>query len=402
MKKLTLLLCSMTLALCFMISAAASDDMDVTDDMTQGITIGVAVYNPDDAQTKAFRSYYENYLGEAFNAKFIYSNAITTWEEEKAFVDELHELGVKGIISSQSVDREAVIKLCEEYGMYYIFGSSSLSDEVFDAIKDSPSFLGTIGASDESEEQAGAGMAEFFAAEDFSKEHSYLICSGGAGMGNEMHRIRGLAMLETLAEIYGFTYEVPAEELIVSAEVVEAANDAGVKIIVLPGWPYMCTLEEEAARQIADGSIDTVMSTMVANTLIDPIREAEQANKINIRVGAVDCFTEDTYEYFNGIYSGGVPEMDYLVGKYGACVAPAFAAICNAYAGDAESFRDNGEAFQLTQGFWTATNADEFNELYALSVGMYDNTYSAADIMQVLKEFNPDATFEDFKAFAER
>ena len=56
----------------------------------------------------------------------------------------------------------------------------------------------------------------------------------------------------------------------------------------------------------------------------------------------------------------------------------------------------------MEQNFWIAENADEFNELYALSVGMYENTYSAADIMQVLKEFNPDATFEDYKAFAER
>lgn len=402
MKRLTGLLCSLLLVLCLGMNVSAAETVEVSDDITQGITIGIAVYNLDDAQTKAFRSYYEDYLGEAFNAKFIYSNSINTWEEEKAFVDELHELGVKGIISSQSVDREAVIKLCEEYGMYYIFGSSTLSEEVFDTIKDSPSFLGTIGASMESEKEAGSGMAEFFAAEDAGKEHSYLICTGGAGLGNEMHRVRGLAMLEKLAQAYDLTYEVPAEELIEVSEVTVADNDEGVKIVILPGYPFEETYGEAVGEQISDGSIDTVMSTNVVSTLMDAVREAEKANQMDIRVGAIDCFTEEAYEYFNGTYNNGTPEMDYLVGRYGACVAPAFAAMCNAYAGYAEDFRDNGEAFQLSQNFWTAANTDEFNKLYALSVGMYDNTYSAADIMQVLKAFNPDAVFEDYKAFAER
>lgn len=395
------LFCCALLILCMTVSAAA-ETIEVSDDITQGITIGIAVYNPDDAQTKAFRSYYEDYLGEAFNANFIYSNAITTWEEEKAFVDELHELGVKGIISSQSVDREAVIALCEEYGMYYIFGSSSLSDEVFDTLKDSPSFLGTIGTSDEGEKEAGAGMAEFFAADDSAKEHSYLICTGGAGLGNEMHRIRGLAMLETLAEVYGFAYDTPAEELVVAQEVTEAANDGGVKIVLVPGYPYHGDMEAAVAEQIADGSIDTLMNTMVTNSVMDSIRETEKANEMDIRVGAIDCFTEECYDYFNGTYNDGEPEMDYLVGRYGACVAPAFAAMCNAYSGYAEEFRDNGEAFRLNQNFWIASDTDEFNRLYALSVGMYENTYSAADIMQVLKAFNPDADFAAYKAFAER
>lgn len=402
MKKLAVMLISMILIFSFPVNAAALNGAEVSDDMTQRITIGIAVYNPDDAQTKAFREYYENYLGEAFNARFIYSDALTTWEEEKAFVDELHELGVKGIISSQSTDREAVLKLCGEYGMYYVFGSSSLSDEVFDALKDYPGFLGTIGASDESEEQAGAGMAEFFAEGDSAKEHSYLICSGGAFDGNEMHRIRGLAMLDKLAKLYGFTYETSAEELILAEKVTEAVNDGGVKIVIVPGYPYEESFIGQVTDQMADGSIDTLMSTMVANTLIEPVRKVEQEKDMDIRVGAVDCFTDETYEYFNGVYTGGKPEMDYLVGRYGACVAPAFAAMCNAYAGYADDFREDGHAFRLEQNFWTASSTEEFNEMYALSVGLYENTYSAADIMQVLKEFHPDASFEDFKAFAER
>lgn len=396
MKRIMALLCSAILILGLFGNVSASDDI------TQGVTIGIAVYNQDDPQTKAFRKYYEEYLGEAFNAKFIYSENIGSWEDEKAFVDSLHELGVKGIISSQSMDREAVIKLCEEYGMYYIFGSSSLSDEVFNSLKDSPSFLGTIGASDESEIQAGAGMAEFFASGDSEKKHSYLICTGGAAVGNEMHRIRGLAMLEKLAEIYGFTYETPAEELIQAEEETEAVNDGNIKITLLPGYPYHEVLEKMVDEAVADGDYDTLMSTMIVDNVIESVRAAEESNQMEIRVGAIDCFTEESYDLFNGTNNGGKQELDYLAGRYGASVAPAFTAICNAYAGYAEEFRDHGHAFRLHQKLWTAASTEEFNRLYELSVGMYENTYSASDIMKVLKAFNSEVTFEDFKEFAER
>ncbi|MDO5540107.1 MAG: hypothetical protein Q4F83_08515 [Eubacteriales bacterium] len=395
MKNWKILICMLMLVLCMGIAASASTEM------TEGVTIGVAVYNPDDAQTKAFRNYLEDYLGEAFDAEFIYSGAITSWEEEKAFVDQLHELGVKGIISSQSVDREAVMKLCEEYEMYYVFGSSSLSEDVFDTLKDNPCFLGTIGASDESEEQAGADMAAFFAEGDAQKVHSYLICTGGAALGNEMHRIRGLAMLEKLAEIYGFTCETPAQELILAQEQTEVETGS-VKITILPGYPYQEELEDATKALVETGEYDTMMSVMVVNSQMEAIREAEKEKEMDIRVGAIDCFTEETYALFNGINNDGKQELDYLVGKYGAIIAPAFVSICNAYAGYAEDFREDGHAFRLNQNFWTATNPDEFNRQYALSVGMYENTYDAADMMGVMKAFNPDATFDLFKEFAER
>jgi len=395
MKNWKILICMLMLVFCMGAAASASTEM------AEGVTIGVAVYNPDDAQTKAFRNYLEDYLGEAFDAEFIYSGAITNWEEEKAFVDRLHEMGVRGIISSQSLDREAVMKLCEEYQMYYIFGSSSLSDDVFDTLKDNPYFLGTIGVADESEKQAGADMAAFFAGDDAQKDHSYLICTGGAALGNEMHRLRGLAMLEKLAEIYGFTYETPAEELILSEEQTEVETGS-VKITLLPGYPYHGPLEEATKELTQTGEYDTVMSVMVVNSQMEAIREAEKAKDMEIRVGAVDCFTEETYAYFNGTDNDGKQELDYLVGKYGAIIAPAFAAVCNAYAGYAEDFREDGHAFRLNQNFWTATNADEFNKQYALSVGMYENTYDAAGIMKVMKVFNPDATFEEFREFTEK
>ena len=108
------------------------------------------------------------------------------------------------------------------------------------------------------------------------------------------------------------------------------------------------------------------------------------------------------YELFNTNGYGGKEKMDYLVGKYGAIVAPAFVAIENAYEGFGDEYRENGSAFRLEQSFWIASSPEEYNRQYALSVGMYDNTYSANDMMKVMKAYTADADFEAFKEFTEK
>lgn len=94
--------------------------------------------------------------------------------------------------------------------------------------------------------------------------------------------------------------------------------------------------------------------------------------------------------------------MDYLVRKYGAIVAPSFVAIENAYERFEDEYREDGSAFRLEQSFWTVSSPGEYNSQYALSVGMYDNTYSANDMMKVMKAYTEDADFEAFKEFTEK
>ena len=117
--------------------------------------------------------------------------------------------------------------------------------------------------------------------------------------------------------------------------------------------------------------------------------------------GVMDL-TEDTYEMFNKKGYNGKERIDYLVGKYGAIVAPSFVAMKNALEGFAEDYREDGSAFRLQQSFWTADSVDEFNKQYALSIGMYDNTYSVEDMMEVLKSYTPETNFEKFRKFTEK
>ena len=80
-----------------------------------------------EAEVRAFQNYLENYIGITFLVDFIYSTGILSSEDEITFIEELHEKGVKGIISFLSIDLEQVLPVCEEYGTYYVRGSGTIS-----------------------------------------------------------------------------------------------------------------------------------------------------------------------------------------------------------------------------------------------------------------------------------
>ena len=154
---------ALALSLLFGCQVSASTDMET------GVTIGVMTYNPDDSQTVAFRNYLQDYLGEAFDADFIYSDAANSPEEEAEFIEQLHDMGIQGVIGTF---QESTIELCEKYGIYYVFGSAALGDDLFDKVKDNPHFLGTVSASRQNEEEESGKMAEYFAAQDTDKTES--------------------------------------------------------------------------------------------------------------------------------------------------------------------------------------------------------------------------------------
>ena len=119
------------------------------------LVFGVSVYNTEDAEVLSFRKYFEEYLGPSFEVSFVYSSSITETDDEIAFIRELHEQGVPGIISFLSTDLDKVLAVTDELGMYYVRGSGSISDEMFEKASAHESFLGIIGPASSMEYQAG-------------------------------------------------------------------------------------------------------------------------------------------------------------------------------------------------------------------------------------------------------
>lgn len=73
----------------------------------------------------------------------------------------------------------------------------------------------------------------------------------------------------------------------------------------------------------------------------------------------------------------------------------------NAITGYGDDFRnEDGTAVSISQGFWTATTREEYEDLYSLTNNIYVNAYSADDLAKVIKKYTPDATMEDLVALA--
>ncbi len=370
------------------------------EDIAEGYTIGVSYYNPQEWEGIALKEYLDDYIGGNFDVEFRYNaERIDSAEDEIAFVEELHGEGVPGLISTMSTYVEEVLPVCEEYGMYYMLAYVTISDEVYERIKDNPYFLGVIGPDSEDESAAGEAVAEYLSALDEEKNFNYLIVTGGSSAGNEMHRLRTVGMLEKLQEVYDLSYDGDIADLALAEETTEIETGTDRKITLLPGY---LTDGEQITELLADGTYDAVASCMTITYAVDEIAKLESSDHLDIKVGMVDCFTSESYEYMNEKDANGDAKVNCMVGKYGAMIAPAFVAMSNAYAGYEEEFRKDGSAFHLHQSLWYAPDTKAFNEQYALSIGITENTYSAVEMMNVMKQFNEDADFASFCAFTEK
>ncbi len=371
-------------------SAEGTTENYETEMATETIKIAVAVYSDEDPEVMLFRQYYEQYISETFSVDFLYSGAINDVDDEMHFLQDAVDAGAQGVITFVRYDLEADIAFCEENEIYYISGSGSLDEDAFNAVKDSPYFLGTIGPMEEQDQQAGKGMVDFLSEGDEAGENSYIVLSGGACYGSSAHYNRTESVLNELAAQYGFTYDVPVEDIVTSAEVMEL-DCGGIKITVIPGYLDIDETYDLAESYVTSGDYDNIISVLSMSYLYKAIRNMNE----EINVATIDCFSEDNLKAMkNGT-------LNYISGRYAAMVGPTFVAMYNAVTGYSEDFRDNGEAFALSQEFWTAEDYKTYNELYGLSIGVFDNAYGFEDLEDCVKIYNSDASYEDLVVLAE-
>ncbi len=347
-------------------------------------TIGVLVYNQTDDEVIAFKRYLVNYIADAFNVEFLYSGNITSEEEEQEYLQRLIDSGAEGILSFISHDLLAEVELCEQAGIYYMLASGTVTDEDFSAVEDNPFFLGAIGPGAFIEYKAGSDMAAFFADKKGSNE--YFVLSGGAAFGNAMHQRRTQGILDTLSSAYNVTFEKSTEELSMTEEPVHI-QEGDLKICICPGYISRDQFFEKIKEEYENDQYDTVLSVLGISRMADVVK--------GTRLGVVDCYGETSLQMFA---SG---DLQYLVGKYSSIIGPSFAVMYNAITGYAEDFRPRGKSFHITQGFWSSDSREDFEEKYTLASSIEINAYNYEDLQKVIKEFNPDATYEDLKALAE-
>ena len=347
--------------------------------------IAVLVYNRTDDEVLSFKNYLEGYIAPIFDVEFLYSESIGSQEEAMAFLEDAAEFGAEGVMSFNTYDLKKEVDLCAQKGMYFMLASGTVTDEEFESVADNEYFVGEIGPGDEMEYTAGVNLAQAGLGLRNGKE-SYFILSGGGFVGNEMHRLRTIGLIEAFESAYGVKLSTTAEELAVSDQIVEI-EEKDLRLCICPGYPTMDEEMEKAIDKYKNGDYDIVLSVLPATRLIPSLKDS--------RLAVIDCYSDTNERLFaNG-------QMSYVTGKYSSIIGPSFAAMYNAITGHAEEFRDDGRAFHIRQGFWSSDSREDYEAKFSMASSIEKVAYNYEDLQNVMKEFNEDATYDDLKNLAE-
>lgn len=396
MRKHVMRAAMLVLALCLVCGVVACNSQKAPTE-NDILTIGVAVYDPNNAEMKMFTSYYRDYIAEGFPVRFFISDRLTTAEDEQSFIRTMKAQGADGIISFFGNDILPVLKTCQEEELWYILGSGTLSSEDFAAADDNPWFLGTIGPDPAEEIRAGSDMAAYFWGQGARR---VLLLTGGASKNNYMHYARAQGALDTLAQLSGTVFPIKDEQILLTEETLELQMGEGT-LVISPGY-YTRESDRPLVNEALDSEdFDAVLSTYDIHDLLNRIAERESTLGHNISVGMIDCFSEQSFTNINTTDAYGSPQVDYIEGKYASMAGPAFAALYNAVNGDLDVISPDNSALRLYQGFWTARGRDEYNKLYGYTTGIYENAYSCSDLMQIIKIYQLDADYDAFAALTQ-
>lgn len=384
------------LALCV---GCGKENIDTPDEVEPYI-IGLAVYDRTGPEILMYHDYYRNYIAESFPVEFIISDGLTSTEEEAEFIRTAKEQGASGVISFMGLDVPSVLEVCAEEEVYYVMASGTIDDNVYEEVKDNPWFLGCIGPSLDEEYSAGSDMAEYFAG--LGAKSFLIVSSGSAEQSNIMHYTRTVGMLTALQDIFDLTYSEDIETLAAISELttIETGRD-DISITISPWYLQMEQGIENLEQAFAIGDYDVLLGTVGLTEVLEQIKAEIASKDSSMMVGIVNSFSEENYEAVETLDAQGYPLIDYVKGKYASMVAPAFAAMFNALEGDVDLVNPGGTAFRLYQGYWTAAGEEEYSELYGYTLSIYQNAYSSSDLMNVIRAYNPDASYEDFVTLTE-
>ncbi len=356
-------------------------------DMSEKVKMGILVSDSTTAEALAFRTYYVEYIQNQYNVELIYSDELKDAAGETSAIDTFITNNCKAIISFSSFDRAAQLEQCEEAGIYYAVATGTLTEEEYETYKGYEHYIGAIGPSLEVEYQTGYDMAKHYL--DQGKTN-FAIFGGAIPYYTEMHIYRAAGMLAAMVDAggEGASYkEATTKEDIVN----QIMADSGIETVSIgtnnivgyvagydmdDAWFGKCaqmaqTPDLEVILAVGNGS--DFFGTSVAET--------------DIKVASVDAYVTS---YGEAMEAG---MLDYLAGKFSASIGPIFVATYRATLGLPVRTND-GNALALSQGYWVAASAEEFNEFYAVDSSIDSPAYSK-EILDTLLTVDYD-TFAEF------
>lgn len=367
-------------------ASEAAGGEEVALDMSKTVKIGVLVSDATTPEALAFRSYYTEYIQNQYNVEMIYSDELVDAAGETAAIDTFITNNCKAIISFSSFDRAAQIEQCEMASVYYAVATGTLTAEEYETYKGYEYYVGAIGPSLDVEFQAGYDMAKYYLDQGMT---NYAIFGGAIPYYTEMHIYRAAGMLTAMVEAggEGANYKGADNKDAIIGQIfadgaVEPTAIGTINVVGYVGgydmtdaWFGQCaqmaqTPDLEVILAVGNGS--DFFGTATAET--------------DIKIASVDAYAQT---YGDAMNAG---MLDYLAGKFSASIGPIFIATYRAALGSPIRTED-GSALALSQGYWVATSAEDFQKFYAVD--------SSKEAPAYTKELLDTLLTADYAAFAE-
>lgn len=355
-------------------------------DMSKTVKMGILVSDATTAEALAFRTYYTEYIQKQYNVEMIYSDELTDAAGETSAIDTFITNNCKAIISFSSFDRAAQLEQCEEAGVYYAVATGTLTDEEYETYKGYEYYVGAIGPSLDVEFETGYNMAKHYL--DQGKTN-FAIFGGAIPYYTEMHIYRAAGMLTAMVEAggEGADYQGASDKGAIIGQIfadgeIKTGAIGNVNVLGYVGgydmddaWFGKCaqmaqTADLEVILAVGNGS--DFFGTAIAGT--------------DVKIASVDAYASS---YGEAMEAG---MLDYLAGKFSASIGPVFIAAYRAVLGSPVRTAD-GNALALSQGYWIAASAEEFNTYYAVDSSVEAPAYT--------KELLDTLLTADYAAFEE-
>lgn len=366
--------------------ATQEGDKTVNIDTSKKIKIGILVSDATTAEALAFRSYYTDYIQNQYNVEFIYSDELKDASGEKSAIDNMVTNNCKAIISFSSFDRPAQLEQCASAKVYYAVATGTLTQEQYDKYKDNKYYVGAIGPSLDDEYQTGYDMAKHYLAQG---KTNFAIFGGAIPYYTDMHIYRAAGMLEAMVEAggNGASYQGITSKEDIMAKIradgeVKTGNIGSINVMgyvagydMNDAWYAKCTqMAQISGLQVilAVGNGSDFFGTAIKGT--------------DVKIASVDAYASS---YGDAMKAG---MLDYLAGKFSASIGPIFAATYSTVNGYPIR-TDEGYALVLSQGYWVATSADQFQQYYAVDSSKLKPAYTKENLDTLIGA--------DYKAFSD-
>lgn len=350
-------------------AAEESESTAAALDMGQTVKIGILVSDATTAEALAFRTYYTEYIQKQYNVEMIYSDELTDAAGETSAIDTFITNNCKAIISFSSFDRAAQLEQCEDAGVYYAVATGTLTEEEYETYKGYEHYVGAIGPSLDVEFETGYNMAKHYLDQDVK---NFAIFGGAIPYYTEMHIYRAAGMLTAMVEAGGdgANYQGATDREAIIGQIfadgeVKTGTIGNINILGYVGgydmddaWFGKCSQMAQTADLeviLAVGNGSDFFGTAISGT--------------DVKIASVDAYASS---YGEAMEAG---MLDYIAGKFSASIGPIFIATYRAALGSPIRTAD-GNALALSQGYWVATSADEFNTYYAVDSSVDSPAYT--------------------------